>query len=153
MKRSVYLAGPISGLTYANATDWRRYSKDFLKGYNIVGLDPLRGKDYLINETSIADKYDAHTMSTSRAIMVRDYFDCNNVGLILANFLGAKRISIGTVMECAWAYSARIPLILCMEKSGNVHDHSMIREAAGYHVDTLSEGLHIAVSTLSDYLI
>lgn len=151
MKRSVYLVGPITGLTYEGATDWREHAKKFLANHGIASLNPLRGKGYLLNETSIADKYDLHVMSTSRGIMTRDYFDCMNAGVILANFLGAKKASIGSAMECAWAYVNHTPLIVCMEKDGNPHDHSMIREAAGYRVETVEEGLHLAASILSDY--
>lgn len=151
MKRSVYLVGPITGLSYDGATDWREKAIDYLKEFEISGLSPLRGKDYLLKETSIEDKYDKNVMSTSRGIMTRDYFDCANAGVILANFLGAKKASIGSAMECAWAYDNHTPLIVCMEESGNPHDHSMIREATGYRVTTLEEGLIIAAKILNVY--
>lgn len=149
--KAVYLVGPITGLSYTSATDWREYAKKFLNGHGIAGLSPMRGKDYLLNETSIADKYDLNVMSTSRGIMTRDYFDCMNAGVILANFLGADKASIGSAMECAWAYVNHTPLIVCMEPDGNPHDHSMIREATGYRVETLEEGLHIAAAILNEY--
>ena len=151
MNKSVYLVGPITGLSYDGATDWRQYAKSFLSHRNIAALNPMRGKDYLLQETSIEDKYDKHVMSTSRGIMTRDYFDCMNAGVILANFLGAKKASIGSAMECAWAYVNHTPLIVCMEESGNPHDHAMIREATGYRVESLDEGLKIAAAILTDY--
>ncbi len=151
VSKSVYLVGPITGLSYDGATDWRKQAKDFLKEYGISGLSPMRGKDYLLKETNIEDKYDKHVMSTSRGIMVRDYFDCTKAGVILANFLGAKKASIGSAMECAWAYANHTPLIVCMEENGNPHDHAMIREATGYRVTSLEEGLMIAAKMLNDY--
>jgi len=151
MRRSVYLVGPITGQSYKGATDWREHAKKFLSNHGIAGLNPMRGKDYLLAETSISDKYDLHVMSTSRGIMTRDYFDCMNAGVILANFLGADRVSIGSAMECAWAYVNHTPLVVCMEPDGNLHDHSMIREATGYRCETLDEGLHIATAILNDY--
>jgi len=151
MKRSVYLVGPITCLSYTGATDWRDYAKDFLNKKGISALNPMRGKDYLSKEKNISDDYSSHVMSTSRGIMTRDYFDCMNAGVILANFLGAEKPSIGSAMECAWAYVNHTPLIVCMEESGNPHDHSMIREATGYRVTSLEEGLHIASAILGDY--
>jgi hypothetical protein len=150
MRRSVYLVGPITGLSYQGATDWREYAKNFLSNHGIAGLNPLRGKDYLKGEKDIADKYDLHVMSTSRGIMTRDYFDCMNAGVILANFIGAEKVSIGSAMEIAWGYNNHTPVIVCME-DGNPHDHSMIREATGYRVTSLEEGLHIATAILKDY--
>lgn len=151
MNKSVYLVGPITGCSYKGCTDWREHAKAFLNNHGISALNPMRGKDYLLHETSVADKYDLHVMSTSRGIMTRDYFDCTNAGVILANFVGASRVSIGSVMECAWAYNNKKPIIAIMEKDGNLHDHSMIREAIGYRVEDLDEGLHIAAAILGDY--
>lgn len=149
--KSVYLVGPISGLSYNNAADWREYAKDLLNKNNISALSPMRSKDYLSKETSIADKYDLHVMSTSRGIMTRDYFDCINAGVLLVNFLGAEKPSIGSAMECAWAYGKHTPIIACMEESGNPNDHSMIRETIGYRVTSIEEGINIAISILDAY--
>lgn len=145
------MVGPITGLSYEGCTDWREYAKDFLNKKGISALNPMRGKDYLNKEKEIADNYDFHVMSTSRGIMTRDYFDCMNAGVVFANFLGATKASIGSAMECAWAYVNHTPLIVCMEEEGNPHDHAMIREATGYRVTSLEEGLHIATAILGDY--
>ena len=42
---TVYLAGPITGLTYDGATDWRHAVAADLNSVGIKGLSPMRGKD------------------------------------------------------------------------------------------------------------
>ena len=143
----VYLAGPITGLSFNDTTDWRNQAISYLNQFGITGLSPLRGKDYLRNEKSIADTYDeklsglAGVMSGQRGIYARDKFDCHRADIVIANFLGATKVSIGTVMEVAWAAQNNTPVILIMEPSGNPHDHCMLREAASFRVDNLRDAL------------
>lgn len=143
MKPRIYLAGPISGCTYGECTDWRGHF-EVLVGSGVQCLSPMRGKGYLARETSIGDNYPQHVMSSQRGITTRDFYDCTRADLVLVNFLGAKAVSIGTVLEVAWAFSARIPLIAVMEPEGNLHDHGMVRECIGFRVETLEEAAHVA---------
>lgn len=151
----VYLAGPITGLSYDGCTDWREHAIQHLDQFNIQGLSPLRGKTYLKNEKSISDNYNESenalivAMSGQRGIYERDRFDCHRADLVLVNLLGAKRVSIGTVMEIAWAAQNNTPIVLVMEKEGNIHEHSMLREAVAFRVDNLEDALHIAVTILA----
>ena len=151
----VYLAGPITGLTYEGCTDWRQESIKYLGQFGIQGLSPLRGKEYLKNEVSISDNYDNHekklyaTMSGQRGIYARDKFDCERADLVLVNMLGAKRVSIGTVMEIAWASGVSTPVVLIMEAEGNIHEHSMLREACAFRVETLKDALHVVTAILA----
>src|ERR1051326_6167244 len=100
----VYLAGPISGSNYTKTTEWREYAKNLLLDHNIKGYSPMRGKAYLSKEEKIKDSYSDHTMSSITGINVRDYNDCKTADAVLVNFLDCgDRVSIGTVMEIAWA--------------------------------------------------
>jgi nucleoside 2-deoxyribosyltransferase len=144
MDYKAYLAGPITACSYEGCNDWREYASKILAYMNIEGLSPLRGKDYLLAETRLMDTYDEHVLSQGRGIMTRDYFDCMRADILIVNFLGAERASIGTAMEVAWAYTKHTPVIAIMEEKGNIHDHSMIREAIGYRVKTLEEAIEIA---------
>ena len=56
MKNLIYLAGPISGLSYGESTDWRQYVMDNLHE-DVEGLSPLRAKDYLKEEACLGDQY------------------------------------------------------------------------------------------------
>ena len=143
----VYLAGPISGLTYDGAQSWRKVVTDTLAP-DITCYSPLRQKHYLRSEGTLEQSYTCHELSTDRGIMTRDHWDCMTSDVVFANLLGATRISIGTVMELAWAFAYRKPLIVVMEPENNAHEHPMIREALGYRVDSLERGVEIARALL-----
>lgn len=136
-----YLAGPISGLSYEESTDWRNYFATLVP--RIQCLSPMRGKGYLEREAKIAHDYPEIVLSCQRGIMTRDFFDCLRADAVTVNLLGAKVPSLGTVMEMAWAYQARIPVIAIMEPEGNPHEHPMIRESIGFRVATLEEAAHV----------
>ncbi len=142
-KPALYLAGPITGESWNGATDWRTQVSLALGAAGIEGISPLRSKEYLLNEVAIADRYDEHILSTSKGIFTRDFYDVSRVDGLFVNFLGAKKVSIGTVMEIAYAWSLRKPIIVVMDKE-NMHQHSMLRESAGWVVDTIEEGIHVA---------
>jgi nucleoside 2-deoxyribosyltransferase len=72
-----------------------------------------------------------------------------NCDIMLANLLGAKKVSIGTIGEFFWADAYRKPVIAVMEKEGNPHEHAMIRELTGFRVETLEEGLAVAGAVLA----
>ena len=142
-----YLAGPITGLSFNGANDWRTGVINALPPH-IIALSPLRGKEYLEKEVALKDSYDMHVLSTSKAIVTRDRFDATRCDVLFVNLLGAKIVSIGTVMEIAWADAHRIPIIVVMEK-GNIHTHGMLTEASSYIVETLDEGIFILKSILT----
>lgn len=147
--KNVYLAGPITGQTFEGCTDWRQFAIKDLRRSGITGLSPLRGKEYLKKVGVLGDEYQDIPLSTARAITTRDRWDATRCDIILVNLLGATRVSIGTVMELAWADSCRIPSIVVIEPEGNLHDHSMLKEVMGFRVDTLEKGLHIAKAILT----
>lgn len=112
--RTVYLAGPISGLSFKGCTDWRAEVAEALGEIYIRTLSPLRGKDYLASLPVLSGhgREYAHmgVLSTPRAVMTRDRFDATRCDVLFVNLLGAKQVSIGTVMEIAWADACRTPI-------------------------------------------
>lgn len=151
MLRRVYLAGPISGLNYDGATEWREYATDELAKNGIQGMSPMRCKDYLKDMGDLSANVEEYgkinVMSSARGIMTRDRYDCTNCDVLLVNLLGAERISVGTVMEIAWADLCRTPIV-CVMEPGNIHEHAMIDEAIGFRVSTLDEALAIVKGIL-----
>ena len=143
----VYLAGPITGVSYGGSTEWREDAIKLLAKHGITGLSPMRGKDYLADRTFMPDAADEYVLSTSKAIVTRDRWDCIRSDVVIVNLLGAERVSIGTMMELGWANGAGNPIILVMEP-GNIHDHAMVREVAGYTTGSLDEALWIATVLL-----
>lgn len=104
----------------------------------------MRGKTYLEGLEKIEVYYNDKILSCPRGIMTRDYNDCTRADVVIINLWGAKHVSIGTVMEMAWAWDRRIPIIAIMEKEGNPHEHSMLGETIGYRVESLNEAANIA---------
>ena len=152
MHKTVYLAGPITGLTFDECTDWRQHAVRRLASQGIKGLTPLRGKEYLNSFGKLSghgrEYADAGVLSTARAVMTRDRFDATRCDVLLVNLLGAKIISVGTVMEMAWADLRRTPIVCAIEKTGNIHEHMMIDQAIGFRLESLDEALSVVESIL-----
>lgn len=149
MRPKVYLAGPIQGLNYAGATEWRDEAKKLLYEHCIDGYSPMRAKQYLKDEKAIGDNGPyTQPLSTNKAILSRDFRDCTQSDVVIMNLHGAKRVSIGSVMEVAWAHAARVPVILIMEPSGNVHEHCLLCEACNIRVETIEEAVICAVAII-----
>jgi nucleoside 2-deoxyribosyltransferase len=149
--QTVYLAGPITGLTYDDAEDWRQYAKKELAKAGIKALSPLRANEHLrgagiLGPMGVGEA--PRCLSATRAIMVRDRNDAMTCDVLLVNLLGAKTVSIGTMMEIAWADSQRTPIVAVMEP-GNIHEHAMVDEAIGFRVNTLEDAIFI-VKTIID---
>jgi nucleoside 2-deoxyribosyltransferase len=151
-KPLVYLAGPISNCSYNECTDWREYAVGNLRDSGIMGISPMRSKEYLANHNKIqvhckSDHKYSEMLSSPKAITTRDRWDCTRADAVLVNLIGSKTVSIGTVMEIAWADASRTPIIAIME-DGNIHNHPMIKECIGFTVTSIDDALYIIKSLL-----
>jgi len=144
----VYTAGPITGLTYNDILGWREYVNEMVPEW-ISCISPLRGKHVLKdNPDKIAkDVHPDAILSTGIAINQRDFNDIKRCDLVLVNLLGTTKVSIGTVMEIAWARAFGKPVVLLLE-SGNIHDHTLLKFPAGYITTDLDEAIDVVVSVL-----
>lgn len=75
MRYLLYLAGPITGLTYAECTDWRDWVRAQLPP-DIVGLSPMRGRGVitgpirrLVGRTDRQGPADEHNAELERRLM------------------------------------------------------------------------------------
>lgn len=145
--KKIYLAGPISGLTYAGAQTWR---DSFARSIDprIDCYSPLRGKEYLSMRGPLEGSYNEYPLSTDQGITTRDRYDCMGADLVVFNLLGCTgpdaRVSIGTMIELGWADAARNPSILIMEKEGNVHEHPMLRQTTQFRVENFVDAIKLA---------
>lgn len=142
----VYLAGGITGMPIVDVLDWRTIATETLHSLGFEVRNPARESIELLSSVSVSldfnDYKDKGVFFTSRAIMARDFNDVKNSNCLLVNLLGATRASLGTVMELGWAYAFQIPAVVCIEESGNPHDHHpMLHEAMPFRVTTLGEGI------------
>jgi len=156
--KTVYLAGPISGLTYDEATGWRNAIATELAEFGIKCQSPMRAAIHLRHadgvlgdcEIQAGTKPAVEAMSTPKGVVVRDKFDSTRCDLLLVNLLKAKKVSIGTCVEIGWANANDIPIVLVMEKD-NIHNHAFIRESASFITESLSDSVYIIKAILKDY--
>jgi nucleoside 2-deoxyribosyltransferase len=148
----VYLSGPITGLHYGEAIGWTDYAKTKLTIAGIEGYRPLRGKKFLKDETEAlsAMGYDENPISTPQGIVHRDRYDVETCDVMLVNLSGAKRVSIGTMFEVAWAFILHKPIVLFMEKEGNIHHHAFVTQACSYWVYNLDYAIELTETILLD---
>ena len=149
---TVYLGGPIKGLVYDNCTDWRFSVAQELKQCGILTRSPMRGReDASFSKTSIinedylnsTDFGHLNPLNTSKGITIRDKMDVKKCDLVFANLLGAKDISIGTLLEIGWADILQKPIVAVIEKKGNLHDHGMLNEIIGFRAEKIDEGIDL----------
>lgn len=142
----VYLAGPITGLSYGGCTEWREAAKLSFAEVGIQGFSPMRGKEYLNHLTNISGTGEEYAnlgmFSTPQGIMSRDFHDCTTCDVLLVNLLGAKAVSIGTMFEIAWAWMKRTPIVVAIEDEGNPHEHIFVRHTAGFRTNNLDEAIY-----------
>jgi nucleoside 2-deoxyribosyltransferase len=138
MKQFVYLSGPMGGCSFEEMTEWRAYVAEKLDSDTLKCLLPTRSfyKDSVPKET---DKW----------INRRDYFDCVRSQCLLVNFKGMKTLSIGTIMEIAWAYQKQIHIVCICEPDGP-QKHPMVSDSITHEVSTLDEGIAAVKELLSE---
>lgn len=140
----VYLAGPISGLTYTQAAlGWREQIKELLPEFDL--FSPMRAKGFLADAGALSGSYDEIPMGSMNGILGRDRNDVFTCDLMIANFLEDDgNMSLGTAMEFGWADAWRKPVIL-VAAEGNPHrEHPMLRGASVYVVDNLADAAYLA---------
>ena len=126
----IYCVKPISGETgLAVFNYYDRIRKTLMDiGYHV--LTPLYGKGELRTELEFKSHgYDNNPLTTNHAIFGRDKFFVQQSDILFANFLGASRVSIGSIMEIAIGHMLGKQIVIVMEKD-NIHMHCFVLEAA-----------------------
>lgn len=149
MEKLVYLGGPITGLSWEEATRWRTEvgARLMTEGFRV--LSPLRGQKSCKGDAQMKSTYGekAHPTVTDKAINRTDLDDIRNSNLVFLNFLGSKTKSIGTCIEIGFAYGLAKPIIAVMEPD-NIHHHAMLHDCTAIIFETLEEAVEYAVTFL-----
>lgn len=138
----VYLAGPIRGLTYEQATEWRVDAEQNLTSLGHTSATPMRGKEALKTRGKITNSYEEFPMSSEAGIYGRDIFDIASCDVLLANLLNTKEVSIGTAMEIQAARD-RGKYVLVVMEDDNPHNHPFVRRAASLVVKDMDMALDV----------
>lgn len=99
MYRGIYLAGPITGLTFEDATHWRELVKShFRHMLRAEVFDPMRGITRDVYSTFVADAMIAE-------YLMRDLTDIDRCDFILVNWAPCQldKPSVGTCIEIGYA--------------------------------------------------
>ncbi len=151
LKKTVYLCGPIAGLTYGQARNgWREEFAGLLPEH-IAPASPMRGKNFLVNAGVLNSKpemYPEHVMATAHGIVHRDRNDVKNCDAVVACFLGAGKVSIGSMVEFGWADAFRKPIVTIMD-ADNIHQHVFVSELSGYIVPSIEEAAVLVTHLLT----
>lgn len=126
----VYLAGPMT-----EDCDWRVAAEDFLRGCGIDSVKPELKAVY-------KDRFAVSEDEACRILTERDMKFATESDILLANFGGTEKPSMGTCVELGWA-SAAGTTIVSVIPYGTTHDHPILTSASDYVVDTLIEALRI----------
>jgi nucleoside 2-deoxyribosyltransferase len=140
VNKRIYLAGPISGKGYDEVVDLYREKSQYFSDIGYDVLCPMTGKTYLRTEINLkAHGYEGMPQSTNHAIFERDKWMVSICDVVIADLSNCgERISIGTVMELAWASMLGKHTVVVMQKD-NIHQHAFVIESADIIFETMDE--------------
>lgn len=140
-KLKIYCCHPISGLSSDAVFEYYEYIESVLTEYGYNVFTPMHGKDILRTELEFKSADYRNPVSTNHAIFNRDRWMVGQADVVYANLFGTARVSIGAVMELAWASDLHKHVVLCVEEF-NIHRHAFVLEAADVVFAEASEALH-----------
>jgi len=144
-KPSIYLAGPMSGLSWREALAWRREAEaELSKDWRLI--NPVRAQvpedqqNEIIEATTQLDTKKVDIEVTATAVTAQDEFFIDQSDWILAYFLGAGKISIGTVWELGYGWGTGKKIFSVLEP-GSIHDHAFVRRRSHVFSPHLSDAI------------
>ena len=153
MKKYIYLAGPIAGLTEEVATEWRAEVRESLP-HGIIGISPLRceplKKGMVYTDDGATDKM----WSDPRSINAKNWLDTESSDLVLAYLpkeMNDRRPSIGTIIEIGWSIGLKKPLIVVSDDK-QIMDHPLIECNAAWRLDNLEDAVEVIIGLFGDYV-
>lgn len=146
-KPSVYLAGPMTGLTMEEASAWREEVRARLKHkWTVISPTDIRysgeydGPDGSLTAPSIEELERLPEHLRPGALVTMDEFFVDRSEFVLVNLLGATVASIGTMWEMgyAWAKGKKIVTIIDPE---NIHDHPFVYRRSHVLLSSVEEAI------------
>lgn len=122
---TVYLAGPIMGLTYKEASDWRIQLSNIFNVLGIQVINPLDKhevpSEVLLNDEKLKPFYD-EIIAHPDAILERDLLYIRKSDVLIANFT-QKEDSVGTLVEIGYALALNKHMIIITKKGSELETH------------------------------
>jgi len=133
MSKTVYVAGPITGLNLDEAYIHFHNRAAQLKEMGFDVLHPMLGKEHLLGLGTAKAKGYEDPLSNDRSIFGRDQWMVAQADVLFADVTGATSRSLGTTFEIAWAYKQPHTLVvLAGLTEEHCMDHAFIRQAADH---------------------
>lgn len=143
MKPSIYLAGPMSGLSWRESLEWRWLVEDKLHSqWRIINpVRQQRGQDLDVPiEVQQQGQNDLLLQHTATGVTAQDEFYIDQSDWLLCYFLNAPKVSIGTVWEMGYAWGTGKKILTVLEK-GSQHDHPFVRRRSHIFTPNLDEAI------------
>lgn len=131
MKRSIYLAGKMDGLTREEAMEWRKRAKTFLVGEFNINMPDY---DYCEDFPNLMWAKDYHLLDKSDILLVNFDYEKNSPFL-------------GTSMEIGRAFYQRKPIIIFSEQDW-VHQSLTLQ----YHASAIVKTFDDAVELIKNFI-
>lgn len=134
----IYIAGSISGKDVEEVKDYFSETTWKFRALGYETLCPMTGKGKLRTEAKYRAKDYRHPIATNKAIIGRDRWMVGQADIIYCNLHGATHVSIGSMMELAWASELHKHIVVVMEED-NIHQHAFVLQTADIIFSTPEE--------------
>ena len=101
MSKTIYVAGPMEGLTEEQMTGWRKEFTHKLHGYGLTILDPTRRQPY----------HQEDSIGRARFVFKKDLKDIDESDLVFFDIRYNAGRGTGTSMEAMYAWMKMKPII------------------------------------------
>lgn len=134
-KPVVYLAGPISGLSYTEAQAWKHPFYSMLDDV-VTFRDPMRGKEILASMAVIQKSYEQlGPLFTAQGIGSRDMGDVRSADAVLAYVYPGIPVSAGMLIEIGWATAWNKPVVVfAPNPEEKILNHAFFKGLQGIYV-------------------
>lgn len=151
MSTGVYLGGPITGLTYRQAQQWRTLpelrNRLALDGWEAVSpLDQHAAPEDV--DVPLDAFFEEQVGESVASVIAGDLRMIRECGACLFYFTGAERASIGSSAELGYAYALGKPIVSVVGV-GDIHWHPFVTELSTHVVSRLSDAA-LALGTIAN---
>ena len=147
MNPIVYLAGPVMGLSWTDATNWRYIAAMQFAKHGVDTLSPLRDMPVPEDPTeyTLGGTMANTPLGTRSYVGLRSFVDVRRSDVILAECNTLRPVSLGTLLEIGAAYALNKPTVLWASQG---HSHPVLHTAAPLWAKSLEDAVKITLSLL-----
>lgn len=136
MKRAVYLAGSIEGISEEDAKSWRQQASNFFKIWDIETRDPTRRVAYRAEDGRNA-------MNRIVKMDLQDISECNVILVDLRDSTPGRKW--GTVCEIAHAHTKNKIIIVIQDEGQWIHPF------VGFYATEIHTDFEVALKAAAEY--